>query len=131
MRFNQLRRCPSPWQTAVAVILACVSITPDWAGRDFFRNGAVGGVAIDANGAVSQPTAIFIGKRAQPLITGGNDVAVAAIDGHCAILVRDQENTGSPSDRTGVHRQKETITLRHFRHRLAHFSVARSGTTCL
>ncbi len=43
MPFNQLRLCPSAWQTAVAVILAFVSITPAWAGRGFFRNGAVGG----------------------------------------------------------------------------------------
>ena len=55
MPFNQLRRCPSAWPTAVAVILAFVSITPAWA--QFFRNSAVGGVAIDAKGVVSQPTA--------------------------------------------------------------------------
>ena len=55
MPFNQSGRSPSHWPTAVAVILALVSSTP--AGAQFFRNGAVGGVAIDADGVVSQPTA--------------------------------------------------------------------------
>ena len=64
MPISQLRRCPSPWQTAVAVILAFVSITPAWAGRGFFRNGAVGGVAIDANGVVSITTSSIVSLEA-------------------------------------------------------------------
>lgn len=39
--------------TSAVVLLLAI---PAWAGGGFFRNGAVGGIAIDSNGVVSQPT---------------------------------------------------------------------------
>ena len=42
--------------TLLTTCIALLSASVTWAQNGFFRNGAVGGVAIDVNGVLSEPT---------------------------------------------------------------------------
>ena len=56
MPFDQSRCIRAGLLTIALATFALVAARPLSAGNGFFRNGAVGGVAIDANGVVSEPT---------------------------------------------------------------------------